>query len=223
MSELAHTETTIPALDSDGEFKLAWNQATAISQSDLIPKAFAGNIPNCLIALNLANRIGADPMMVMQNVAVIHGKPSLSASFLIACFNMTGRFTPIQYRFTGEGTDRTCVAHCLYRETGETIEGPPVSIGMAIAEGWMAKTGSKWKTLPDLMQRYRAATFLIRTVAPEIALGLHTSEEIHDMEPTPRGDRPSAQAANEALEKAVDVTPKDGGDSRNPDDHPEDF
>jgi hypothetical protein len=51
---------------------------------------------------------------------------------------------------------------------------------MAKAEGWSTKNGSKWKTMPDLMLRYRSATFLIRCTAPEIGLGLQTAEEIHD-------------------------------------------
>lgn len=34
--------------------------------------------------------------------------------------------------------------------------------------------------MPQLMMQYRAAAFLIRTVAPEISMGLHTAEEIED-------------------------------------------
>ena len=52
---------------------------------------------------------------------------------------------------------------------------------MAKSEGWYNKTGSKWKTMPELMMRYRAATFLIRSVAPEIALGFQTTEEAIDI------------------------------------------
>ena len=47
------------------------------------------------------------------------------------------------------------------------------SIAMAKAEGWYAKNGSKWKTMEDLMLRYRSAAFFARTVAPEVALGGH--------------------------------------------------
>jgi hypothetical protein len=34
--------------------------------------------------------------------------------------------------------------------------------------------------MPDLMLRYRAATFLVRCTAPEIGLGLMTREELDD-------------------------------------------
>ena len=58
---------------------------------------------------------------------------------------------------------------------------------MAKAEGWWSKKDrngnetSKWQTMPELMLRYRAATFLIRSVAPDIALGFPTTEEAIDI------------------------------------------
>lgn len=51
---------------------------------------------------------------------------------------------------------------------------------MAKDEGWYGKKGSKWQTLPELMLRYRAASFLISTTAPELLLGFQTSEEVID-------------------------------------------
>jgi hypothetical protein len=133
-----------------------------------------------LIAQNMASRMGADPLMVMQNLYIVHGKPGWSAQFLIACFNSCGRFSSIKYRFGGEGDDYGCVAYAKELATGEEVSGVRVTIGMAKAEGWSTKAGSKWKTMPELMLRYRAATFLVRCTAPEIGLGLMTSEELAD-------------------------------------------
>jgi len=210
MSEVIKTETAAVVLTpAERDFALAQREAVALSSSDRIPKEYQGNVPNCLIAYNMANRIGADPLMVMQSLYIVQGKPSFSASFLIGCFNTCGRFTPIQYRVTGEGADRTWVAHTTDRETGVEIEGPPVTMQMAKDEGWSTKSGSKWKSMPELMGRYRSATFLIRTTAPEIALGMHTSDEIEDIQPGRASQGASATAAAEALSNARDITPKD--------------
>jgi hypothetical protein len=201
-------EATAPAVLTPEErnFALAQRQATALANSDIVPKVFAGNVANCLIALNLAQRVGCDPLMAMQNIDVIHGRPTWRSTFLIAAVNKCGRFTPLRYRIEGEGDARTCVAVANERETGEEIEGPPVSMEMAKAEGWSTKSGSKWKTMPDLMLRYRAAAFFARTVAPEVAMGLYTSDEIEDMDrPTSTGA--SAKSATEAIANAKDVTP----------------
>ena len=75
----------------------------------------------------------------------------------------------------------SCTAFATELSTGEVVEGVTVTIAMAKAEGWFGKAGSKWKTMPELMMRYRAATFLIRSVAPEIALGFQTTEEAIDI------------------------------------------
>ena len=195
------------ATNEERTFALNQRYAQALATSDLAPKAFAGSVANCLIAVNLAKRTNFDPLMVMQNMAVIHGKPSWSATFLIACINACGRFESLQFRIEGEGMKKTCTAHAVEKSTGEVVEGPPVSLQMANDEGWSTKSGSKWKTMPDLMLRYRSAAFFARTVAPEVAMGMHTPDEANDMRANAQASRPSAVSAQEALEQARDITP----------------
>lgn len=60
-------------------------------------------VANCMIAVEVSMRIGASPLMVMQNMAVIYGRPSWSSKFLIATVNSCGRFEPLQFRFTDKG------------------------------------------------------------------------------------------------------------------------
>lgn len=164
-------------------FALTSRVANMFSQSTLVPKHYQGNIANCMIALNMANRLGADPLMVMQNLYVVHGTPAWSAQFLIATFNMCGRFSALRYRMSGErGTDDYgCTAYAVETGTGATLEGTTITIGLAKKEGWHGKPGSKWQTMPDQMLRYRAASWFVRAYAPEIAMGLHTAEEMYDM------------------------------------------
>lgn len=173
-------------------FEDAQRMAKVFVNSSLVPQQFKGDLGSCLIALNMANRMKADPLQVMQNIYIVHGKPSFSSSYLIACFNQCGRYSAIRYKFEGErGTDTWgCKAVATELSTGEILEGVTVTMAMAKAEGWYNKAGSKWKTMPELMMRYRAATFLIRSVAPEIALGFTTTEEVLDI-----------------TDRAVEVTP----------------
>jgi len=156
--------------------------AKAFAASTLVPKDYQGNLPNCLIAINMAERIGADPMMVMQNLYIVHGRPGWSAQFLVATFNHCGRFSAIRYEWFGDKGKDTwgCRAYATEKETGEKIVGPDITIALAKAEGWHDKSGSKWKTIPQLMLMYRAAAWLIRSHAPEIAMGLQTADELSD-------------------------------------------
>jgi hypothetical protein len=51
---------------------------------------------------------------------------------------------------------------------------------MAEKEGWLRKNGSKWQTMPQVMLRYRAASFFARMNCPELSIGLYSKEELDD-------------------------------------------
>jgi len=163
-------------------FELAQRAAKALSQSTLVPKEYQGNLPNCIVALNMAQRLNADPLMVMQNLVIVHGRPTWSAQFLIATANSCGRFSALRYEFKGdEGTDDWgCRAWAIEKDTGERLDGTWVTIGLARKEGWLEKNGSKWKTMPQQMLMYRAGSWWVRAYAPELSMGLTTAEEAAD-------------------------------------------
>ena len=183
MSEIQTTAppTTEVGFRTSEGFALIQRQAQLLASSDLVPKAFQGNVANCVIGLEIANRIGASPLSVLQNLYIVHGKPGWSSQFIIGAVNATGRYSPLRFQVTGEGDAKTCVAWATELATGERLESPPASIQMAKSEGWYAKNGSKWKTMPDLMLRYRAATFFGRLYAPEILMGMQTADEAADV------------------------------------------
>lgn len=106
---------------------------------------------------------------------------------------------------SGEGDKRACKAW-TNDKAGERLEGPEVSIAMAKAEGWYEKTGSKWKTMPELMLRYRAAAFFGRLYAPDVLMGMQTAEEVIDVEPidvTPRAQAKEKPAAISDINRKV--------------------
>lgn len=165
-------------------FENAQRMAKALCTSAMVPETYRGeqNIGSCLIALEISNRIGMNVLAVMQQLYVVHGKPAWSSQFLIACINASKKFTPLRYRMTGAVSADTygCVAWAN-DNTGEKLESPEVTVAMAKAEGWYQKNGSKWKTMPELMLRYRAATLFARLYAPEIAMGILTDSEVVDI------------------------------------------
>lgn len=60
-------------------------------------------IPNCMIALNMSQRMNADPLMIMQNLHVIEGRPSWSSQYIIASINSCGRYAPLRFHRTKGG------------------------------------------------------------------------------------------------------------------------
>jgi len=197
------------AFSSMAKFEEAQRLVKPLVQSSLVPEAYRNNVGNAMIALEMANRIGASPLAVMQNLHVIQGRPSFSSTFIIAALNSCGTFSPLRYELEELGSkeveytawtgpkgnrnktinkqpvdDVRCRAWATELETGEKLIGPWVSMEMAIKEGWFNKNDSKWQTMPDLMIRYRAAAFFGRLYAPHILMGMHAEEEVRDVQPT---------------------------------------
>ena len=186
-------------------FELCQRMAKVFATSSLVPAQYQNNMSNCIIAMEMASRIGASPLQVMQNLYIVHGNPGFSAKFLIACINASGKFSPLRYEFKGkENTDDWgCRAYAVDKE-GEVLHGAWVTISMAKKEGWFSKNGSKWQTMPELMLQYRAAAFFQRTYAPEISLGMQSAEELYDtaelVESTPTPSATATSADNIAAE-----------------------
>ncbi|QKU21873.1 recombinase RecT [Acinetobacter lwoffii] len=185
------------------------------------PEANPNGVSNCIIALNMAQRLGADPMMIMQNLYLVDGRPSWSSQFIIAAINSSGRYSPLRFDITGgdeeveipyavtewiynQATNKKepvesnqtarvknykCVAWVVEKATGERLESTPITMEMAVKEGWYQKNGSKWQSMPEQMLRYRAASFFGRIYAPDLLMGLRTQEEemesIIDITPEP--------------------------------------
>lgn len=171
-----------------------------VTQYDENPNATS----NCLIALNMANRMGYDPLMIMQNLYLIEGRPAWSSQFIIAAINACGKFAPLNFEMQNHGLvdaeytvtnwedgkkqvtpvavqieNLSCVAWTTDRK-GNRLESSKVDMLLAIKEGWYGKNGSKWQTMPEQMLRYRAAAFFGRIYAPEILMGISTADEIPD-------------------------------------------
>lgn len=179
--ESKESKDLLPVFSKERNFALMQRMAQAISSSTLIPKEYQNNLPNCMIALEMAHRTGASPFMVMQNLDIIYGRPSWRSSFIISAVNSSGRFKPLRFEMTGKGETLSCYAFTTDKEGNELI-GPTITMEMAKKEGWYDKNGSKWKTMPELMIRYRAAAFWGRLFAPEILMGMQTAEEVIDVD-----------------------------------------
>lgn len=203
-------------------------------------------VANCMIAIEISMRIGASPLMVMQNMVPIYGKPSWSSKFLIATVNSCGRFEPLQYRFTNKGMlgmvdytdyvwdgrsnrkqavqkqfdgkaiqDIECVAFTTKKGSKEVLESSPVSVRLAIQEGWFTKNGSKWQTMTKQMLMYRAASWWTSVYAPDLSMGMRTIEEqqdIVDVDYQEVTESPEEERRNNANKKTIGADIADNGE-----------
>ncbi|MGL6045045.1 MAG: hypothetical protein ACRC02_01135 [Vogesella sp.] len=228
-----------PGFGSLQSFELMQRAAKLLSSSTLVPAAYRAwddkkgvnknALANCVVALNMSQRMGADPLMVMQNLYIVEGRPSWSSQWIIAAINGCGRFSPLRFELKDLGEkeveysvtewvnrerqvnkmkatirNQQCIAWAVENGTAipqfdladlkahgglygcckhygiPLVESPIVSMEMAVKEGWYGKSGSKWQTMPEVMLRYRTASFFGKLYAPELLMGLQTAEEVHD-------------------------------------------
>lgn len=156
----------------------AYKFANIFAKSDIVPAHYRGKPENTFIAVQTAYRMNLDPMLIMQNTYVVSGKLGMNSSFAISLANSSGIFEGgIRYRVDGSGEELKVTAYANLKKTGEEIFYT-ISMRDATAEEWTKN--KKYKTLPELMLRYRAAVFLIRTHVPEVLNGMHMVEEIED-------------------------------------------
>lgn len=175
-----HDTSEFANLLDTARFEHLWRVATAFAKSDLVPQHFRNKPENVFVATQMALRTGVDPYMFLQNCYVVAGRPGIESKLAVALLNRSGRIKgSVKYRFEGDGKKLACVAYCTEAATGELLEHR-LDWSTVEAEGWLGKSGSKWKTDPQLMMQYRAAMRLIRLHFPEVLLGMSSVEELDE-------------------------------------------
>jgi hypothetical protein len=212
MTQSTALTTTGSVFSGIQAFEDAQRIAKALASSTLIPPQFQGQqgFANCLVALEIANRMGISPFLAIQHLHVIHGRPSWSSSFIIAMVNGCGRFSPLRFEISGTGDSLACYAIATDLASDQSLQGPTITMAMAKKEGWATKSGSKWATMPELMIRYRAAAFWGRLYASDLLLGLQTQEEAIDVQQvTVRTELPTLDDLNAKITAPDAVEPDD--------------
>lgn len=188
-TETGLTTTTGPANVSmflnENRFAFAQRIGQMLATSTMVPDHFRNNIGNCLIALNLSERLNMDVFGLMQTSYIVHGRPGFEAKLLIAIFNAQTKLfiPPLRWETKGndpKDKDYACRAFAIDKATGEPLCGEWITADIVKAEGWLDKPGSKWKTIPGQMYRYRSAAFFINVYEPGLKLGISTVDELED-------------------------------------------
>ena len=181
------------------DFEEAQRKAKLLANSSFVPDRFKGNIADCTIALDIAQRLNVPPITVLQETYIVHGTPGFSSKFIVALINMRGGFAH-DLRFKFNNDINSCFAWTTDK-AGQVLVGPIVTLEMAKREGWIDKKGSKWQTMPETMLGYRAASFFAKRFAPQLLMGLPSVDELHDIvDITPVKDSQPVSELNATLD-----------------------
>jgi len=151
-------------------------------ENGLVPDAFKGDYRSIFVMSQLCETMKCDLIEVLQGGYFVHGRWGWYAEFQIKRALALGIYTVIDYEQTGDIKAGTYAVRAVgTRPDGSKAIGTSVSIAMAQAEKWTKN--SKYQTMPVLMLKKRAASFLIRETAPHIFGGQTiTAEELTDLE-----------------------------------------
>lgn len=192
VNENKHNIVNNTSVFADKEsFTLLYNIGKMFAKSNLVPKSYQGKDEDCMIAVDMANRMGVNPLMVMQNLYVVNGKPSWSGQACMSMIKGSSEFINVRPVYTGERNTDTwgCYIQAEYKTTGEVVRGTEVTIKMAKDEKWYSKPDrygnetSKWQTMPEQMLAYRAAAFFARVYLPNALMGVCVEGEAEDIAP----------------------------------------
>jgi hypothetical protein len=191
------------------EFQVAQRMAQALASSTIIPRDYQGNLGNCIIALEMANRLNTSPMMVMQNLYIVNGRPAWSSQYIVAMINASHKYkTELQYDLRGTGESMSCYAWAEDMN-GHKVVGPTITMAMAKDEGWLGRNGSKWKTMPEVMIRYRAASFFGRLNCPDMIMGIYSTDEVVELGPDAYRDVDPEEKVRKEIKAQANQVPAD--------------
>lgn len=145
-------------------------------------------LANLIIMVNRASALKCDPLLLLQNLDIIAGRMCWKSTFLLQLLLAHG-WTAARYELTGDPTAADfwdnpahgCAFSAVNPATGEREAGTKITVAMVKGEGWITREGSKWRTMPEQMLKYRAVAFFARSNAPSVMGGFYSSDEVEDI------------------------------------------
>ena len=157
-------------------FDELWRFADMAATTALVPKQYQGRPADIFIAAQWGLNIGMHPIVAVQNICVINGRPSLYGDAMIALVRASGKL-----EYMKESWDEAKqMAVCELKRIGEYPCMETFSMDDAKKAGLLGKQGP-WSSYPKRMCKFRARGFALRDNFADVIGGLVSAEEAQDM------------------------------------------
>jgi hypothetical protein len=145
--------------------------AKHLAQAGLLPKAYAGQPGNVLLAIEMGESLGIPTMTAITSIHVVDGKPTASAGLMSALVRRAG------HRLRVIGDDTHAVAEIVRADDPEFTFRSEWTMDRAKAAGLAGK--GVWKSYPAAMLKARAISEVARDACQEALSGvIYTPEEL---------------------------------------------
>lgn len=175
MSEIAvKTENLMPQT-----MKGKYEMAGVLARSGLIPKGL-DTAEKVFVALQWGHELNLSPMVAVNNVAVINGKPTLSADIMSAVVKRSPEYGGIEW-LKNSDTEAECkITRILGNGKTESIISR-FTIEDAKKAGLAGR--DVWQKYPRRMLKHRCLSYGLKDMFPDILAGLYTPEEMESTMP----------------------------------------
>lgn len=214
----------VPLVPQD--FPAVMEVAHVLHASGMAPRDF-NNPQKICVAIMHGLEVGMPPMMALQTIAVVNGRPSLFGDGALALVRASGLLHQIAEEMEREGPMdpkdpwKGAYASCTVKRTDDPkARNFKFSVSDAKRAGLWGKSGP-WTQYPKRMLAMRARAYALRDVFPDVLRGLRFAEELVDVQ---RQDEAAAvesligegDTQDVELPDAIDVEAEDEGDGADP-------
>lgn len=154
----------------------AYRLAGMIHVSGMAPTSFKTK-EAITVALMHGLEVGLPPMMALQSIAVINGRPTLWGDGALALVRATGLLEAFDEWIDGAGDNM--IAYCKIKRRGEQPITHSFSVADARKAGLWNKAGP-WQQYPRRMIAMRPRSWCLRDTFADVLKGLRIAEELMD-------------------------------------------
>lgn len=188
-----------------------WRFAKIVSVSGMAPKGI-DTPEKAMVCLLHGQEVGFTPMMSIQSIAPINGRPTIWGDGALGLVQASGKMEWIKEWIEGEGDSR--VAYCEVKRKGDPqVKKNSFSVANAKAAGLWKKAGP-WSQYEERMLKMRPRSWSLRDGFSDVLKGLGITEEVMDIpaehtehtvvgsDPLPEGAKPAEVSMPRVVKQA---------------------
>ena len=175
MNALATTNGNTLSIPSNETFEVLYRMArVGAAAAGLTKRSLKPDEAMYIILHGYALNI--DPIVALNQIYIVNGKPTCSAQLMIALANKSGALSRLDIPDPGEVNDSATVI-AVRKDRPDTEYRATFTMAMANKAGLATK--DNWKKYPGQMLIARAVSACLRQAVPDAIAGMYTVEEIN--------------------------------------------
>lgn len=171
----------LPVIFDSDKMNQLYKACEFFSKSQLVPYALRGKPQDILVILTMAHELNVPPMQAMTQINVIQGKPTISPQLMIGLVRAKLPSAVIKWEIDEAQKRVSCIAARSKEEFDDGLSFISTwDMTRAQAMGLSSKDNYKKQALT--MLKWRATGEALRTVFPDLIMGLYVEQEFRDFD-----------------------------------------